>query len=112
MQPEKSSSLADGATTPNSSPPTTPPRFNQLALTEYTANPTPPSERDDYAGRLRDGAPSARLSRKWEIPEEFLLPNGHPDVSISFFFFFFFPQDNHDKARKKKKKKKTLFLLM
>ncbi|KAF2747635.1 threonine dehydratase I [Sporormia fimetaria CBS 119925] len=37
-----------------------------LALTEYTANPSPPSE-------------SERTAANQLVPPEFLLPNGHPD---------------------------------
>ncbi|OJD19929.1 threonine ammonia-lyase, biosynthetic [Emergomyces pasteurianus Ep9510] len=43
-----------------------PPRLNSLALTEYSANPSPPNERHG-------------LPPDWEIPEAFLLPNGYPD---------------------------------
>ncbi|KAK4937834.1 threonine deaminase [Elasticomyces elasticus] len=50
----------NGTTTP-----TTPKRTSGLAMTEYTANPTPPSERADL--------PS------YDVPPDFLLPNGHPD---------------------------------
>lgn len=47
------------------------PRETGLSLTEYTANPSPPSEDQ------KNKAQSA-------IPEAFLLPNGYPDVgSIS-----------------------------
>lgn len=42
------------------------PRQTGLALTEYTANPSPPSE-------------SPRPSTSQVIPEAFLLPNGYPD---------------------------------
>ncbi|OAX84179.1 threonine ammonia-lyase, biosynthetic [Emergomyces africanus] len=42
------------------------PRLNSLALTEYSANPSPPNERHG-------------LPPDWEIPEAFLLPNGYPD---------------------------------
>ncbi|KAK2736249.1 threonine deaminase [Myotisia sp. PD_48] len=45
----------------------TPPlQVNSLSLTEYTANPSPPSE------KLCNHA-------DWDIPESFLLPNGYPD---------------------------------
>lgn len=47
------------------------PKMSGLALTEYSAAPTPPSER------------SQRLPPNWGIPEAFLLPNGYPDVSYS-----------------------------
>jgi threonine dehydratase len=57
-------------TTPDSAPnglasPRTP-KQTGLALTEYTANPSPPS-----------GSPKDRSSG---VPESFLLPNGYPDV--------------------------------
>lgn len=43
------------------------PSLSGLSLTEYSANPSPPSER--------------RLERIQSIvPDEFILPNGHPDV--------------------------------
>lgn len=43
------------------------PSLSGLSLTEYSANPSPPSER--------------RQDRiKQIVPEEFILPNGHPDV--------------------------------
>ncbi|KAI1942643.1 threonine deaminase [Ophidiomyces ophidiicola] len=56
-----------GFVTPNGhSRPSTPP-LSGLSLTEYTANPTPPSERN--------------IPRSdWDIPENFILPNGYPDV--------------------------------
>ncbi|KAJ5503338.1 Threonine dehydratase biosynthetic [Penicillium fimorum] len=46
------------------------PKMSGLALTEYTAAPTPPSERE----RRTPGLPP-----NWGIPEAFLLPNGYPD---------------------------------
>jgi threonine dehydratase len=52
---------------------TTTPRFRKLSafpLTEYTATPTPPSERHEP---LQDP----------DIPELFLQPNGYPDVKWS-----------------------------
>ena len=52
---------ASGYTTP-----LTPKRGQSLSLTEYAANPTPPSE------RIRSEALS-------QIPDDFLLPNGYPD---------------------------------
>lgn len=60
-------------TTPDSAPnglasPRTP-KQTGLALTEYTANPSPPSE-----------SPKDRSSG---VPESFLLPNGYPDVRLS-----------------------------
>lgn len=44
------------------------PSLSGLSLTEYSANPSPPSE--DKRARMRQ-----------IVPDEFLLPNGHPDVS-------------------------------
>lgn len=49
------------------------PQMRGLSLTEYTANPSPPSER-------HDSAPD------WNIPEDFLLPNGHPDVFLPYAY--------------------------
>jgi hypothetical protein len=43
------------------------PKGTGLSLTEYTANPSPPSE--DRKSRAQSA-----------IPEAFLLPNGYPDV--------------------------------
>lgn len=43
-----------------------------MALTEYSANPSPPPEEGDEDESL--------------VPEEFRLPDGHPDVSSLFFF--------------------------
>jgi hypothetical protein len=43
------------------------PKGTGLSLTEYTANPSPPSE--DQKSRAQSA-----------IPEAFLLPNGYPDV--------------------------------
>ena len=45
--------------------PTTPKR-SSLALTEYATNPTPPSER-------------ALPTKRYDVPEDFLLPTGYPD---------------------------------
>ncbi len=42
-----------------------------LSLTEYSANPSPPSE--EKRSRIRK-----------MLPEEFILPNGHPDVRTPF----------------------------
>lgn len=53
--------LYTGANTPRT------PVNGSYALTEYTANPTPPSE----------PTKSIAVSR---VPEAFLLPNGYPDV--------------------------------
>ena len=48
------------------------PSMSGLSLTEYSANPTPPSpQSEDHQARIRS-----------IIPEEFILPNGHPDVRI------------------------------
>ena len=55
----------NGHSTPISRPRT--PKLQSLSMTEYASNPTPPGER---AHR------SAALSA---IPDDFLLPNGHPD---------------------------------
>ena len=44
------------------------PSLTSFALTEYSANPTPPSE-------------DKKTRTKKIVPDEFLLPNGHPDVS-------------------------------
>ncbi|KAL2416423.1 Threonine dehydratase, mitochondrial [Exophiala dermatitidis] len=49
----------NGTTTPST------PKPSGLALTEYTAMPTPPSERADIP--------------VYDVPRDFLLPNGHPD---------------------------------
>ncbi|KAK4862470.1 hypothetical protein LT330_002603 [Penicillium expansum] len=46
------------------------PKMSGLALTEYTAAPTPPSEREQR---------TPGLPPNWGIPEAFLLPNGYPD---------------------------------
>lgn len=45
------------------------PKLDSLALTEYTANPTPPSMRS---------SPTALP----KVPEASLLPNGFPDVRV------------------------------
>ncbi|KAF7119134.1 hypothetical protein CNMCM5793_008874 [Aspergillus hiratsukae] len=47
------------------------PKLSNLALTEYTAAPTPPSEKDQNT--------ALGLSRNWDVPNAFLLPNGYPD---------------------------------
>lgn len=62
-------------TTPDSAPnglasPRTP-KQTGLALTEYTANPSPPSQ-----------SPKDK-DRSSGVPESFLLPNGYPDVRPS-----------------------------
>lgn len=59
----------NGATTPVT------PKMTGLALTEYTAAPTPPSERAD---RIPGVPPN------WGVPNAFLLPNGYPDVRTPF----------------------------
>lgn len=46
------------------------PSLSALSLTEYSANPSPPSE--DHQARI-----------KKIVPDEFILPNGHPDVRNS-----------------------------
>ncbi|EPS30654.1 Threonine dehydratase [Penicillium oxalicum] len=46
------------------------PKMSGLALTEYSAAPTPPSERSE---RIPGVPPN------WGIPDAFLLPNGYPD---------------------------------
>ena len=58
----------DGNDTPKTSAsrPRTP-NLNTLSLTEYSSNPTPPSE-----------SPKSKV--KGLIPDEFILPNGYPDV--------------------------------
>ncbi|EEQ88025.1 threonine deaminase [Blastomyces dermatitidis] len=57
--------MAEAPLTNGCSSPLTP-RLNSFSLTEYSANPSPPSERHG-------------LPPDWEIPEAFLLPNGYPD---------------------------------
>jgi threonine dehydratase len=52
--------LTNGAARPQT------PKRSTLSLTEYASNPTPPSER------------SAR-ALKYDVPNDFLLPNGYPD---------------------------------
>lgn len=54
---------------PNGVPEPRTPTLHGLSLTEYTANPSPPSEK----GRARS------LS---DLPDDFLLPNGYPDVRM------------------------------
>lgn len=69
--------LANGVTTP-----VTPPKMNGFALTEYTAAPTPPSERNPrFPGVPPD----------WGIPESCLLPNGYPDVRTTSVVRYFLP---------------------
>jgi hypothetical protein len=45
------------------------PSLSGLSLTEYSANPSTPSE-------------SAQNRIKDIVPDEFILPNGHPDVGL------------------------------
>lgn len=52
---------------PNGLPTPETPKLQSLALTEYTANPSPPSEKN-------------RLRALSQLPDDFLLPNGYPDV--------------------------------
>ena len=54
---------ANGVSTPRT------PKQTGLSLTEYTANPSPPSE--DQKSKAQSA-----------IPEAFLLPNGYPDVCL------------------------------
>jgi threonine dehydratase len=76
---EEPDPLTNGTHSESTSSPRTP-KFKGLALTEYAANPTPPSEREDRRFSDRDGIPGGLfLSRDWDIPDEFLLPNGYPD---------------------------------
>lgn len=59
----------------NGSRPYTPqrtPSLTCLSLTEYSANPSPPSE-------------EKRARMKQIVPDEFLLPNGYPDVWLSLY---------------------------
>ncbi|KAI9888013.1 MAG: Threonine dehydratase biosynthetic, chloroplastic [Watsoniomyces obsoletus] len=51
---------------PNGYPLPETPKFHSLALTEYTANPSPPSEKN-------------RLRALSQLPDDYLLPNGYPD---------------------------------
>jgi threonine dehydratase len=54
--------MPNGLTSPRT------PKQTGLALTEYTANPSPPNE------PARD--------KNSVVPEAFLLPNGYPDVCV------------------------------
>lgn len=73
MATEQDSETSNGTATPETNgthTPTTPkPKHTALALTEYSANPSPPpktpNEKPLHAG----------------VPGHLLLPNGHPDVS-------------------------------
>ena len=50
------------------------PHSNSLSLTEYSTNPSPPSE-------------SNGLSKvRGVVPQEFMLPNGYPDVFPHLIF--------------------------
>lgn len=53
----------------NGERPASPPSVGNLALTEYSAKPSPPSE-DATTSKMKD-----------IVPDEFLLPNGQVDVS-------------------------------
>jgi len=67
--PDHASSGSNGPTSPNGhATPRTPhtPKPTGLSLTEYSANPSPPS--DSPRPRTHD-----------VVPDAFLLPNGHPD---------------------------------
>ncbi|KAL2215503.1 threonine dehydratase, biosynthetic [Thermoascus aurantiacus ATCC 26904] len=59
--------MSDEPSTNGTTTPCTP-KLSGLSLTEYAANPTPPSERAD-----------PKLPPDWGVPEDFLLPNGYPD---------------------------------
>lgn len=60
--------MSDAPSTNGTATPCTP-KLSGLSLTEYAANPTPPSERAE-----------TKLPEDWHVPEDFLLPNGYPDV--------------------------------
>ncbi|KAL1965914.1 hypothetical protein VTN77DRAFT_5047 [Rasamsonia byssochlamydoides] len=55
--------VSNGTVTPPNKP-----NHSGLSLTEYAANPTPPVERGESG-----------LPPTFDIPEDFLLPNGYPD---------------------------------
>ncbi len=65
-EPTTPTRTTNGYQTPQT-PRASTPKVSTLALTEYTANPSPPSE-------------SLKFKDQAIIPEEFLLPNGYPDV--------------------------------
>lgn len=56
--------VGNGAVTPPRKP-----NRSALSLTEYAANPTPPNEQGE-----RPFPPT------FDIPPDFILPNGYPDV--------------------------------
>jgi threonine dehydratase len=61
--------MADTPTTNGVQTPQTPKQQHAgLALTEYSAQPSPPS--------------STPKAEEAKVPKEFLLPNGYPDVRI------------------------------
>ena len=61
--------MADTPTTNGVQTPQTPKQQHAgLALTEYSAQPSPPS--------------STPKAEEAKVPKEFLLPNGYPDVCI------------------------------
>lgn len=60
----------DGVPNGTHTPETPKPNHASLALTEYTANPSPQS-----------GTPKEKIQHAG-VPEDFLLPTGYPDVCI------------------------------
>ncbi|EON62468.1 threonine ammonia-lyase, biosynthetic [Coniosporium apollinis CBS 100218] len=64
-EPTTPTRTPNGYQTPHT-PRASTPKVSSLALTEYTATPSPPSE-------------SLKFKDQSIIPEEFLLPNGYPD---------------------------------
>lgn len=61
--------MTDIVSTNGSEAPKTPKtQHNGLALTEYSAQPSPPS--------------STPKPQEAKVPKDFLLPSGHPDVSV------------------------------
>jgi hypothetical protein len=61
VTPENGINGTNGVQTPRT------PKNTSFALTEYSANPSPPNE-------------STKAAAQQVIPEAFLLPNGYPDV--------------------------------